>query len=77
LARAIELYADHVRYLRAFTLGDAAVRVVVLKGLRLLQAALVAGDGAAAAAAMAAHLREAKRILLEVTDREPRAAAAG
>jgi len=77
LARAIELYADHVRYLRAFTLGDAAVRAVVLKGLRRLQAALVAGDGAAAAAAMAAHLREAKRILLEVTGRRLRAAAAG
>jgi len=77
LARAIELYADHVRYLRAFTLGDAAVRAVVLKGLRRLQAALVAGDGAAAASAMEAHLREAKRILLEVTGRKSRAAAAG
>ena len=77
LARAIELYADHVRYLRAFTLGDAAVRAVVLKGLRRLQAALVAGDGAAAASAMEAHLREAKRILLEVTGRKSQAAAAG
>jgi DNA-binding GntR family transcriptional regulator len=76
LSRAIELYADHVRYLRAFTLGDAAVRVVVLKGLRRLQAALGAGDGAAAAQAMTAHLREAKRILLEVTGEKRQAAAA-
>jgi len=75
LARAIELYADHVRYLRAFTLGDAAVRAVVLKGLRRLQAALVAGDGAAAAAAMETHLREAKRILLEATGRKSQVAA--
>jgi DNA-binding GntR family transcriptional regulator len=65
LARAIELYADHVRYLRAFTLEDASVRAVVLKGLRSLFGALEAGDGAAAAAAMLAHLGNAKRILLE------------
>lgn len=76
LARAIELYADHVRYLRAFTLGDAAVRVVVLKGLRRLQAALGAGDGTAAAQAMQAHLREAKRILIEVTGERAQAAEA-
>lgn len=76
LARAIELYADHVRYLRAFTLGDAAVRNVVLKGLRRLQAALTAGDGEAAGEAMHAHLREAQRILLEVTGAGTQAAVA-
>ena len=65
LVRAIHLYADHVRYLRAFTLGDAAVRAVVLKGLKGLAAALAAGDGEAAAAAMRAHLENAQRILLD------------
>jgi DNA-binding GntR family transcriptional regulator len=65
LARAIELYADHVRYLRAFTLEDADVRKVVLAGLRRLLGALEAGDGAAASAAMLAHLGNAKRILIE------------
>ena len=65
LARAIELYADHVRYLRAFTLGDAEVRAIVLKGLKRLLAALEAGDGEGAAAAMLAHLGKAKRILLD------------
>ena len=65
LARAIELYADHVRYLRAFTLGDAEVRAAVLKGLKRLLNALEAGDGDAAAAAMLAHLAKAKSILLE------------
>ncbi len=65
LARAIELYADHVRYLRAFTLGDAAVRAIVLKGLKRLLAALDAGDGEGAAAAMLAHLGRAKQILLD------------
>ena len=65
LARAIELYADHVRYLRAFTLGSADVRAVVLAGLKKLVAALEAGDGEAAAAAMLAHLGKAKSILLE------------
>jgi DNA-binding GntR family transcriptional regulator len=65
LARAIELYADHVRYLRAFTLEDKAVRTVVLKGLRRLLAALENGDGRVAAEAMLSHLGNAKRILLE------------
>lgn len=65
LARAIELYADHVRYLRAFTLGEAGVRAKVLKGLKRLVATLEAGDGEGAAAAMLAHLDTAKRILLE------------
>jgi DNA-binding GntR family transcriptional regulator len=65
LVRAIQLYADHVRYLRAFTLDDAAVRAVVLKGLKQLAAALAAGDGEAAAAAMRVHLGNAKQILLD------------
>jgi len=65
LVRAIHLYADHVRYLRAFTLDDPAVRAVVLKGLKRLAAALAAGDGEAAAAAMRAHLDKAKQILID------------
>lgn len=69
LVRAIQLYADHVRYLRAFTLDDAAVRAIVLKGLKQLTTALNAGDGAAAAKAMRAHLENARRILLEKTER--------
>jgi len=76
LARAIELYADHVRYLRALTLGDAAVRNVVLRGLRRLQAALSTGDGETAAGAMNAHLREAQRILLEATGARAQSVAA-
>jgi len=43
LVRAIQLYADHVRYLRAFTLDDASVRAGVLKRLKQLAAALAAG----------------------------------
>jgi DNA-binding GntR family transcriptional regulator len=69
LVRAISLYADHVRYLRAFTLDNPAVRAVVLQGLRQLTAALAAGDGDAAAQAMLAHLGNAKRILLEMKGR--------
>ena len=41
LVRAIELYADHVRYLRVFTLDDAQVRAVVLRGLRRLAVCLL------------------------------------
>jgi DNA-binding GntR family transcriptional regulator len=65
LVRAIELYADHVRYLRAFTLDDAAVRGVVLNGLKRLAQALETGDGQEAAKAMRAHLTHAKQILIE------------
>jgi len=63
LLRAIELYADHVRYLRALTLGDRQVRTVVLNGLKRIEAALSAADGAGASDAMRQHLLEAKRIL--------------
>lgn len=69
LVRAIQLYADHVRYLRAFTLDDAAVRALVLKGLKRLALALATGDGEAAAAAMRAHLENAKQILLDMPRR--------
>ena len=65
LARAIELYADHVRYLRAFTLEDKSVRALVLKGLKRILAALEQGDETEAGEAMLAHLANAKRILLE------------
>jgi DNA-binding GntR family transcriptional regulator len=65
MVRAIQIYADHVRYLRAFTLDAPEVRAVVLKGLKRLSLALAAGDGAAAAAAMRAHLSKAKSVLLE------------
>jgi DNA-binding GntR family transcriptional regulator len=69
LVRAISLYADHVRYLRAFTLDTPAVRVIVLKGLKQLLAALAAGDEEAAAHVMRTHLSNAKRILLDITGR--------
>ena len=67
LVRAIQLYADHVRYLRAFTLDEAPVRAIVLQGLRELTAALAAGDGEGAARAMRGHLDHARRILLNLT----------
>jgi len=69
LVRAIRLYADHVRYLRAFTLDNAEVRSIVVKGLKQLTVALTAGDGEAAAKAMRAHLENARRILLDMTER--------
>ena len=63
LVRAIELHTDHVRYVRAATLGDAKVRAIVLRGLRRITAALVAGNGDAVAKAMLEHLGEAKKSL--------------
>ncbi|HYL87792.1 MAG TPA: GntR family transcriptional regulator [Burkholderiales bacterium] len=71
LVRAIHQYADHVRYLRAFTLDEAAVRTVVLKGLKRLTLALAAGDGDAAAEAMRAHLEKARQILIEKMRQTP------
>jgi DNA-binding GntR family transcriptional regulator len=69
MVRAIQIYADHVRYLRAFTLDAPDVRTAVLKGLKRLTLALAAGDGAAASAAMRAHLTKAKAVLLEMMHR--------
>ncbi len=63
LVRAIELHADHVRYLRVITLDDPAVREVVLQGLRRIAQALVAHDARGVAAAMLEHLAQAKRSL--------------
>ncbi len=70
LARAIELYADHVHYLRVVTLDDAGVRRGVIERLRALFEALVAGDGNAAARCMRQHLLAAKSILIARFDAE-------
>lgn len=67
LVRVIELYADHMQHIRALTLGDAGVRRIVLRGLKRITAALAAGDGDAAAAAMREHLIQARRAFIEAT----------
>lgn len=74
MVKAIEQYADHMMRIRALTLGDAKVRTIVIRGLRRIAAALAAGDGEAAAAAMRDHLAEAKRCFIAATglDKEPR-----
>jgi DNA-binding GntR family transcriptional regulator len=64
LVHAVELYADHVQHLRALTLGQAKVRNVVLRGLKRIAAALMAGDGDIAAQAMREHLTQAKRAFI-------------
>ena len=64
LVRVIERYADHVQQIRALTLGNRGTRTVVLKGLEAITAALRAGDGAAAAAAMLEHLQQARRAFI-------------
>lgn len=64
LARSIELYADHVRYLREITLDDVAVRQGVLERLRRQLAALERHDGAAAGEIMREHLQAARAVLL-------------
>jgi DNA-binding GntR family transcriptional regulator len=68
----VEQYADHIQHIRALTLGSAKVRTIVLKGLKRITAALAAGDGEAAAAAMHDHLTEAKRAFIAAVglDRE-------
>ena len=71
MVRAIELYSDHVRYLRALTLADARVRSVVLRGMKRISAAVATGDGSAAARAMLAHLRKAKESLRLAVGLEP------
>lgn len=64
LVRAAELYANHVLHLRTLTLDKSKIRTVVLKGLKRIAAALAAGDGDAAAAAMGDHLAEARKAFI-------------
>ncbi|MFO1377897.1 MAG: GntR family transcriptional regulator [Steroidobacteraceae bacterium] len=64
LVRAIELYADHVRYMRVLTLCDPGVRSGVVARLRGLSRAVELGDAGDAARRMSGHLLEAKAVLL-------------
>lgn len=64
LVKVIEQYADHMQRIRALTLDDPAIRAIVLEGFEHVTEALRAGDGDAAAAAMRAHLVEAKRAFV-------------
>jgi DNA-binding GntR family transcriptional regulator len=67
LVRVIELYADHMQHIRALTLDDVGVRRIVLRGLKRIAAALTAGDGDAAAAAVHEHLIQARHAFIEAT----------
>lgn len=64
LVRVVEQYADHMHRIRALTLGDPAVRSIVLHGLKAIQHALAKGDGPAAGHAMREHLTEAKHAFI-------------
>lgn len=64
LVRIVEQYADHMQRIRTLTLDDPETRTIVLRGLNRVTAALAAGDGDAAAAAMLEHLGEAKRAFI-------------
>ena len=64
LVRMIEHYADHIQRVRALTLDDASIRAIVLAGLERVTEALRAGDSEAAAAAMRAHLQQARRAFI-------------
>ena len=75
LVRVVELYADHLQHIRTLTLDDAGVRTIVLRGLERITAALAAGDGEAAAAAMHAHLQQARQAFIEATGLAGRPAA--
>jgi DNA-binding GntR family transcriptional regulator len=67
LVRVVELYADHMQHIRALTLDDPVVRTVVLRGLKRITAALAAGDGDAASAAMHRHLLQARLAFIKAT----------
>lgn len=73
--RMIELYADHMQHIRAVTLDSAAVRAIVLRGLERITAALSAGDGDAAAAAMHEHLLQARRAFIHAVGLDGQSAA--
>ena len=64
LVKVIEQYADHMQRIRALTLDDPGIRAIVLAGFERLIEALRTGDGDAAAAAMHAHLVQARRAFI-------------
>lgn len=76
LVRMIELYADHMQHIRALTLDSASVRTIVLRGLERITAALTAGDGEAAAAAMQDHLQQARSAFIRAVGLDAPANAA-
>ena len=65
MVRVIEQYADHMQHIRHLTLGSPRVRTIVLRGLQRITAALTAGDGNAAAAAMRDHLSQAQHAFID------------
>ena len=71
LVRVIEQYADHMQHIRTMTLNDPKVRLIVLKGIKQVAAALAKGDGEAAAAAMQENLRQAKKAFITAARLEP------
>ncbi len=75
--RMIELYADHMQHIRAVTLGSSSVRTIVLRGLKRITAALSAGDGDAAAAAMHEHLLQARRAFIRAVGLDGQPAVQG
>ncbi len=64
MLKMIEQYSDHMRRTRALTLDDPAIRRIVIDGFEAMIAAMRAGDGDAAAAAMRAHLLQARRAFV-------------
>jgi DNA-binding GntR family transcriptional regulator len=71
LVRVIEQYSDHMQHIRALTIGDPAVRAIVLHGLKQIQRALAKGDGDAAAAAMHENLRQARKAFIKASGLQP------
>jgi DNA-binding GntR family transcriptional regulator len=71
----VGLYSDHMKQIRAMTLGDPKVRAIVLRGLTQITAALAKGDGDAAAAAMDENLRQARKAFIAVAGLDGKAGA--
>ena len=66
LRRAIEIFEDHVEYLRSATMVDAEVRELVLVGLNQIVDAIVLHDGERASAATLQHLENGERVMEEM-----------
>lgn len=72
LAQLIATFEDHAQYVRWITLRDLDIRRIVLRGQGVLLAAVGNGDAAAAAAAMAAHLEESRKSVIDAVERTER-----
>ena len=68
MSKLLELYAGHVRFLRALTLAKPSARKASLTGMKHIHGAFKQRDAMAAASAIHTHLAAARQSLIEAME---------